>query len=922
MKKAADRIQWLWLIFIFTASAYADYGILRGTLKDSNLRPLTGVELNLESHSSESNFCLMTDKSGKFHSAGMLPGVYRVYIRLPGYKSIKNRHILVEPGREIFIQAFLALESSQIESRMRVLDLDYSGSSYQTFLPEERIHDMPSAHNIWALLENQDLSAISNRIDVGGWWNGIPGLFSSRGSCSWTQNRYLLNGMDVTDPYQTGKPLFYPDYFSLQSYNLVNAGHPPGYVHPGGYLDCISLPETRSLHGSFSGFFLHDALQDSNITNSHQDHGLEENHTFNHLSEGNIQISGPLFPDKLFFSSSFSAFDISRNAAEFPDDVPSSLISGLFSLKATLSGYNLKFLWTGQNLHHPAHGADRGIPYSSTNDRRENFQVYQLLFQPALNPRYHIVAGIAFSRGDTTSAFQENVLFPYSAERFNNPAAGAAPDSSRNIRSALTFMLKGLAFLSPSSRMDHVVRCGIQLQQVAADSEITVFDNQHLHFFEGKPLEVVQVDSPYRHREAGFHGHAYLQDTLSFSNLFSVYLGGILSFSQGRGVDDSGNSKQNRISWINYAPRLGVIIPMNRAKTSVFKLSFHRYHFTLPLSYMSYGNPEAPGARIYVWNDYNQDHLFQTDERGELWRREGPAFAEIDPEIKRPYMDEAALSYQTVFGKHWSFTLAGFFRATRNLIRTVNIGVPLIGSYAPLYHIDAGDDQIPFTYDDLIFTVFDQTAPTLGKDFYQLTNAESETRTTNYFGMDLYLLKKWGDRFTFFLTFTAIHCIGNANPGNTAWENDDGVIGNLFHSPNSLINAEGRLHFDRGYTARIGFRWVAPLGFRISAVAKYYDGQPFSRLKIIPDLNQGPVFIQTSPRGTARYSFNQTVDIRIEKIFDLGRGRLKFMLDGFNMLNLALDTEEEYWTGPEYPERYPTEIQSPRVFRLGMAYEF
>ncbi len=922
MIKTFIRIGCLLLISMCAAAVYADYGILRGNVHGADLTPLDGAELTLKSPSSGKIFYLRADSAGKFYSAGILPGFYKLNIQISGYKSIQNQHIVIEPGREMFIRAVLESESSPALSRVRVLDLDYSGAAYQTYLPEERIHDTPSAHNVWALLENQDLSAVSNRIDVGGWGNGLPGLFSSRGSCSWTQNRYLLNGMDVTDPYQTGKPLFYPDYFSIHSYNLVNAGHPPGYVHPGGYLDLMSLPETKAYHGSFSGFFLHDSLQSSNITSAHQAHGLKENSAFNYLSEGNIQASGPLVPDKLFFSSSFSAFDLSRNVAEFRNDAASNLISGLFSLKADISGHSLKFLWTGQNLHHSAYGAGRNIPFSSTNNRRENFQVYQFLFQPDLNPRHHIIAGLGLTLGDMTSAFQEEGVSPYAVEKFGNPVSGAAPDSSRNIRSALTLMINGVSFLSSSMRLDHMVRYGIQLQRVAADSELSILDNLHLHFFKGEPLEVIRYDSPYRHRESGFHGHAYLQDTLSFSSLFSMYFGGVLSFSTAWTVSESAGNDQNQISWLNFGPRLGVIIPLDKAKTSVFKFSFHRYHFTLPLSYLSFGHPEAPGSLVYVWDDRNQDHLFQPDEQGEMRRREGPAFTAIDPEIKRSYIDEAALSYQTVFGRHWTFTLSGFFRATRNLIRTINTGVPLTGSYIPRYHLDIGDDRIPFTYDDMIFTIFDQKKSTLGQDFYQLSNVESGTRTTNYFGLDLYLQKKWGNRFTFFLTFTAIHCIGNANPGNTALENDDGVIGNLFHSPNNLIKAEGRLHFDRGYTARLGFRYLAPLGFRISAVAKYYDGQPFSRLKIIPDLNQGPVFIQTAPRGVARYSFNQTVDIRIEKIIDLGGGRLKFMLDGFNLLNLSLDTEEQFWTVPEYPERFPTEIQSPRVFRLGMAYEF
>jgi hypothetical protein len=65
-----------------------------------------------------------------------------------------------------------------------------------------------------------------------------------------------------------------------------------------------------------------------------------------------------------------------------------------------------------------------------------------------------------------------------------------------------------------------------------------------------------------------------------------------------------------------------------------------------------------------------------------------------------------------------------------------------------------------------------------------------------------------------------------------------------------------------------------------------------------------------------------THDIRLEKIVSLGGSRLRIILDGFNIFNQRLAVAENEWTGPEYPLRYATEIQSPRIIRLGFAYEF
>jgi hypothetical protein len=77
------------------------------------------------------------------------------------------------------------------------------------------------------------------------------------------------------------------------------------------------------------------------------------------------------------------------------------------------------------------------------------------------------------------------------------------------------------------------------------------------------------------------------------------------------------------------------------------------------------------------------------------------------------------------------------------------------------------------------------------------------------------------------------------------------------------------------------------------------------------------------PRGVARYEFNMTVDVRLEKRFRLGRaGLLRLMVDVFNLFNQHLATEESPWTNDAFPLRFATEIQSPRVARLGLKFEF
>jgi hypothetical protein len=336
---------------------------------------------------------------------------------------------------------------------------------------------------------------------------------------------------------------------------------------------------------------------------------------------------------------------------------------------------------------------------------------------------------------------------------------------------------------------------------------------------------------------------------------------------------------------------------------------------------LTYGNPDAPGGLAYSWQDKNGDRLFEDGETGGLLRREGPFYAGIDPSLKRPHTDELSVGIAHQSGRGLAISLTGYLRETRDIVETLNTGVPFT-TYEPRVVTDIGDDRVPGSLDDLSFLLYDQSERTLGKDFLLLTNPGNDQRYSRYKGLDLVVLKRASSRFAFFVSLTATEATGTTSPGNTEWENDDGVVGTLYDNPNTLINAKGRMRFDRAYTGRIGFALRLPLDLQLGYIMKYYDGQPFARKIVVTGFRQGPFYVMAHPRGVARYEFNMTHDLRLQRAFRIGRAALRIILDAFNIFNQHLATEENEWTGPEFPLRFATEIQSPRIFRLGLSYEF
>ena len=156
--------------------------------------------------------------------------------------------------------------------------------------------------------------------------------------------------------------------------------------------------------------------------------------------------------------------------------------------------------------------------------------------------------------------------------------------------------------------------------------------------------------------------------------------------------------------------------------------------------------------------------------------------------------------------------------------------------------------------------------------------------------------------------------MGRAGVGNGVVENDLGGLGGLFDDPNHVLNAEGRLFFDRAYTIKILATLDAPRGFLFAALARYWDGQPFARQIFLTDLGQGFTVLQATPRGETRLTYNMTVDVRAERAIALGRRSLVLAVDVFNLLNQALETAEDVRSGPTF--RVTTGIQPARTVRL------
>ena len=887
---------------------------------------MTDSRIELSSADGLTRLSGRSGSDGSFALAGIPPGKYALLIDREGFKPLSDQDVMIEPEGLLFAQASLALQKESAGPGPSIVWADLSDDTSRTLIDAFQVQSLPSANNIWSLLENQDLSATTNRIDVGGVWASVPALWSSRGSVSWTQSSYLLNGLDATDPYDTGRPLYYPDNEALQFVSHSNGRHPVSYLSPGGAFDFLSKEGTADFHGAVSAYFTSPGMTSSSVPARLQDEGLAERTKLGSLGSYNVQLSGPILPRRLLVFASLSHLNLSRDVAEFEPDDKGTVSSAFLNLTYLLGRGTLQMLWTGQTVHLPTAGADRSVPESATLDQKNLYNVFQLIWRGRFTPQHAFELAAAFNRGNLHSRFQDGVTAPHGEEIFKKIPTGAAASAGRDDRTTIIVQGKGQILLGSLSKVQQRVGYGFSLRGAEASAETEILGNVHLHYQEENPFEVVRFNTPLHHRERSLEIHVFAEDQVIFRNLSTLSFGLHLVSTQGWAPrvggppESAAGTEGGKVDWFQVSPRLSFSLPLSRGKSLILRVSAARYYFHLPLQYLAYGNPQALGGVAYPWTDPNRDGQFEPGEEGAPWRREGPFYASVDPELRRPLCDEYSVSFTKIFPGGLYLCLAGFYRETRHLVETLNTGVPLT-AYSPVEIYDPGDDAIPGNHDDLYLTVYDQDKGTLGNDLFLLTNPDSGSRVNRYRGLDLTLVKKFGAT-VFFFTGTATEAIGTSSPGNTEFENDDGVIGALYDNPNAFLFDKGRLRFDRAYTARLGLSVPLPFGFRLAGLVKYYDGQPFARKIIVTGFNQGPFYVQAFPRATARYEYNMTVDLRLETAIPLGRTRARFFVDAYNIFDWAQATEENEWSGPEFVLRYATEVQSPRVVRLGIRYEF
>ncbi len=756
------------------------------------------------------------------------------------------------------------------------------------------LRDLPASDNIYALLETTEGEVTSDRFYGGGLNTGRPardGAFLN----SWRQTQFFVGDANVTVP-GGGAPFLFPTTAFWQRVDVASGLMPFGLNAPALAVSfepaAPASTWTRIIDGSGAGPSL--------VANSSTDVAppIETLHQWSH---GGLFVSGPLSPRVGIVAdvewAGASQYE-RTGAAQANGQAASAFVNVVFSPSAT---DQLRTVGWVQRTQAPF-AAALAFQTPQAADETTFTHVQSTWERRTPGGAAWRVFG-AYSQADASRA----------------DASGAAPVVDRLLDGPVPLLVDS------GDHTDRQWSAGMRASTAARDRGHRLFvgadvgraSMQMAPGFAGAIGELVDGNRArlWQYSNAGIDSRRHATTVAAFVS-DRIGIGPGRSFEAGLaydGVDGAADLAANGVSWHNVLPR--VLLRWKQSAHSHFTwiAGYRRSVDRLTLDTLAVGDPAAPTAAVSSWTAQGV---------GPLVARVGPgvggdpSFSAIDPSLARPVTDEVVAGIDAQLTPHIRGRITGIAKQVRHLYDLVDTGAPL-SSYSLSSVIDGRPEA---DGGDVALPVYSRLPSSFGLDRYLLTNNTSQD-TATFEGLVLdseATLRK----LTLMFNATASQTAGPAvNRGFGSDENDIGGYGELFVDPNATPSARGRLFFDRAFTLKLTGIYRFPHEITFGAIARYQDGQPFSRVTIVQDLPQGTEFVRAYPAGDARFMYTGTLDVRVQKRFALGGARsFDIFVDAYNLPNMANEVEERVVTGPGF--RDITAVQPPAMVHVGARVNF
>ena len=787
---------------------------------------------------------------------------------------------------------FALRRRSAIAVFVLLFSLDARAQTQTSTLDGDFLRLLPTADNLFLVLETTQSTLISDRFFGGGLYTGETGRIGGFLG-SWSQTLFRVGDVSLSDPTGSGAPLLFPDLMIWERVEIAT-GLPRADVNAS--LAITLEPRKPSPTWTRTAQVMTSHFGSASVPAIARLDGSDR---------VTLLASGPLVPGRLGLvlagswtrGSQFNRSESSATTANLgsafahlvftPRDRHEVRVIGWLERSSTPFDLRLAFRQ----------------PDATTPQTAGHMQATWAHSGPETTP-WRVFAGYTGRRREPGFDSSRSPVF----ERLvDGPVSALASLSTGNVYQ----WSLGTRVAPASLGKRHAVEIGLDAS--GGRSEASGFlSGSAGEVVDSFPARVWRFSSPgsksIRHELAYA---AYVSDRIEIAPRLA--LDAAVRYDA---VSGSAAGAATDISWRAFLPRAAVNwrIAETWQPTIIAGYSGSAYRLTLDL--LATGDPAAPTADVFRWNAPAGSTALPLTP-GPLVARAGPGtggdatFTRIDPSLERPRTDELIVGVTLRPSNSVRLGLTGIARRERDFVGLINTGAP---TYALSSVFDPGGN-LGSTEDDRLVPVYNRVPESFGRDRYLLTNTKQREATFNGVQLSADVTNK---RLALRLGATAGRALASAaNRGVGPLENDQSLVGELTTDPNAATLARGRVFNDRAYTVKLAAVYLLPKETTIGATARYQDGQPFARLLVFPTLNQGAEAVRAFANGDSRFTYVATLDARVQKHFST---RVDVFIDAYNLTNLANSVEERTTEPPDV--RVTTAVQPPRTIQLGLKLSF
>jgi hypothetical protein len=276
------------------ASAQQPTGQIFGKVTDQSGAVMPGVTVTLTSPILLQPLVAVTSETGTYQFPRLEVADYSVKFELTGFKTVVNEGIHITAGFSAQVNGQLGVSTVQetitVTGASPIVDTKETGTK-QTFT-NELLQSIPSARDPWVILQ-QTAGIAMDRENIGGNMSGQQSNYVSRGGNP-TNNKWSLDGVDITDMSATGSSPTYYDFDMFEEMTINTGGVDVTQQTGGVGINLVTKSGSDRFRGSSRYFRTNDKFESNNLTDDIRRQGASSGNPIQDIQDYGIEVGGPL----------------------------------------------------------------------------------------------------------------------------------------------------------------------------------------------------------------------------------------------------------------------------------------------------------------------------------------------------------------------------------------------------------------------------------------------------------------------------------------------------------------------------------------------------------------------------------------------------------------------------------------------------